>query len=218
MPTNPPGSTEVIEEHRPAITVQTVWAIWLGNFGSGLGVGVIVAILVNRVFNFTWADTVIWSLCAAGLVFGVLMAVRFSLDEIVEGWEWRRALADIERLEAENAVLRSRLEALQRDYEHAQLQLRARANLPAGNRVDVLPKATTDGPVRDAMTLLDYHYAGKPWARDHMRTYANWGRTRWEAALDVLKAAGIVSVKARTTIVIPATLTDALQQLRHIDS
>lgn len=210
-------AADVVEERRDAPTVGTVLAIWLGNFGAGIGIGVVTAIIVNRAFSFGWEDTAIWGICAGGLAFGILMAVRFSLDEIVEAWEWRRALADLDRLETENATLRDRITSLQQDINLDRLQRYAQAKVPEPTRVDAMPE-TKAQVVIDAEELLTRHFAGKPWARDAMKKYAGWTTTRWNVARDQLEAVGVAVTTGKQTQIQAQSMTEALAWLNGADS
>jgi hypothetical protein len=206
---------ELVETQNQVQTVQSVWAVWLGNAGAGFGFGLIVAIVVNRALNFSALDTAIWGLCAGGLMFGALMVIRLSLDELHQAWEWQRMIADLDSMANENATLRDRIASLERDINYERLQRSARAQVPEPRRVDVMP--AVDGARRDAETLLQRHFMGVSFARDVMVSNAGWTPTRWNEAMEILKAAGIAVTNGKRTVIQVATMVEAVDRLNGAD-
>ena len=208
-----PTQPELAELQPPSITVQTVGAMVFGNAMAGVGAGVIVAILCSQVFHIDAAYVATWALSIGGVAFGALCVVRFGSDEIVELWEWQRATQTIAAQQDEIAMLHDRLQSLEQDINYERMQRAAQSRTPEPRRVDVMPQL--DSAVRrDAEELLKRHFMGISFARDVM-VQAGWTPTRWIAAMDVLKAAGIAQVVGKRTAVQVATMTEAVDRLNQ---
>ena len=208
-----PAQPELAELQPPQITVQTVSAMVLGNAMAGVGLGVIVAILCSQLLHLDAAYTATWALSIGGIAFGALCVVRFGSDEIVEVWEWHQATQTIATLEAENDLLRDRITSLEQDINHERMLRAAQARTPEPRRVDVMPPL--DNAVRrDAEELLKRHFMGISFARDVM-VQAGWTPSRWIAAMDVLKAAGIAQTNGKRTVMQVATMTEAVDRLNQ---
>lgn len=208
-----PAQPELAELTPPTITVQTVGAMVFGNAMAGVGLGVIVAIVCSQLLRLDAALTATWALSIGGCAFGALCVVRFGSDEIVEIWEWRQATATIADLQAENELLRERIESLEQDINYERLQRAAQAKTPAPRRVDVMPEV--ENPARrDAEALLKRHFMGMSMARDVMVS-TGWTPTRWIDAMEILKGAGLAATKDRRTVVQVPTLVEAIDRLNQ---
>ena len=216
QPTAPAPAT------RPAPTPDSVSAQWRDNLGMGIGVfcvlvsGFFIAQIVSGKFglwrNF-WTDidtTATWiafSFLAGVQAYGWLMAWRSSIDEI-ERQNTINILRSNETamLEDINALVAKRDEYEQK-YENAIVSLaEARAALhQAMGRNSDRYRAPEDDPVapsveRDAQFLLQLMHSKQPagW-QSVTKTYKDWNRDKWEAARDLLEAAGAVRTVGNQT-------------------
>lgn len=209
VPAQPP---ELHQQAPQGATVQTVWALWLGNLGAGVGAAVVLFVVLLMLAKVELLPALAWALSGGAVVFGGLMVLRFSLDEIVEAWEWQRLLADNTALVEENDLLRQRIASLEDDINYERLQRAVRARVPEPNRVSVMPTVEPSAR-KDAETLLQRHYMGMSFARDVMGDKCGWPPSRWNAAMEILKAAGIAQSVGKRTVIQVATMTEAMSRL-----
>jgi hypothetical protein len=127
-------------------------------------------------------------------VFGLLMALRASLDEIVQAGEWNQLQAEYDALEVElaetNAAWESKYGMLRQDHNLLQAEhklLLMRKGNPLAGAPDkmvhakqpevVLPQK--DGALSDAIELMTRAYHKQPWSRDHMVDKNKHGDAAW---------------------------------------
>ena len=219
---------------RPAPTVELVSGKVLDNLWGGVGVAValsaIYALVRIALANIgmmplpdlqhaAWAGLVF---ALVGLTaFGALTAWRASLDE-------RERQGDINAMAARIAdddeyidTLEAKVDEYRRLYENSVQDLaEARAALhQAMGRNSDRYRAPEQDPVpssveRDAQFLLQLMYSGKPAGRKSVTDlYKDWTRPRWEAARDLLEAAGVVRTVGNQTEPGEATLQAATSKL-----
>lgn len=208
----PAQSPELHQQTPQGATVQTVWALWLGNVGAGIGAAVVLFVVLVMLARVELLPALAWAISGGAVVFGALMVLRFSLDEIVEAWEWQRMLADNVALVEENDVLRERIASLEADINYERLQRAAMARTATPSRVSVMPTVEPSGR-KDAETLLQRYYMGMSFARDEMGNKAGWTPSRWNAAMEILKAAGVAQVVGKRTVIQVDTMTEAMSRL-----
>lgn len=219
---------------RPAPTVELVSGKVLDNLWGGVGVSValsaIYALLRIGAANLGVMGLPDWQHAAwAGLVFvltgalafGALTAWRASLDE-------RERQGDINAMASRIAdddeyidELEAKVEEYRRLYENSVQDLaEARAALhQAMGRNSDRYRAPEDDPVapsveRDAQFLLQLMHAGQPAGRKSVTDlYSDWSRPRWEAARDLLEAAGAVRTVGNQTKPVESTYQASVGKL-----
>jgi hypothetical protein len=210
---------------KPALTAGNVLAVWLQNFGGGIGAATITA-LACWGFAVDAMTTLRWSLTVGGVIFGVLMILRSAIDEIVDGVDYRTMIADMEALEQQIADERAeheeeqdklllRIRTLQNDLN---LERRSTWDRHAGPHsrpaVQIADAPVASDPTsEDACKLLERAYAGQPWGKDNMRRYCDMNSTQWAAARDLLITRGIVARGKNQTVLLYQTHSDALSAL-----
>lgn len=202
---------------KPALTAGNVLAVWLQNFGGGIGAATITA-LACWGFAADALTALRWSLTIGGLVFGALMILRSAIDEIVDAADYRTMIADMEDLEEQNDLLEQRCAALQRDLHAAETFGAYRAARPGvivqDRNGDPMP-APAPTPIRnDAKTLIQLHFEAGVWpAKDASCQKLGWTTTRWAEARDELQRHRIVATQGKRTVVLVASLAEALAVL-----
>jgi hypothetical protein len=236
-PYRPPASDTVyVERNSRPTDFGQVRAQWAQNLGGGLGAAaawffgsIAVHGVAYRVGPYlglylpdwpNWVRVGVASCVVGGLVFGGLMFLRSSLDELVEAGEWNALNADYDALEQEladtNAKWQNKYDALYHEYKRIQAdyRLNLKAKGPLQKPLDVVavesPPALLLPPVRDtrvlpvnegaredAIVLMTRAYNGHPWTRDAVikgrDKLPDWGRGRWELARDYLVDAKVLS-------------------------
>ena len=199
----------------------SVLATWQENAGGGIGiftfvVGMRVLLqIIGAALGFVESplpsleNMQLWLMIAAVLgiiLFGVLMIVRSSLDELVQYGEWQAMAAEIEELEQQVSELETELEAVQLSHQNAidSLADARRAlhqNMAVASTKYRAPEQPTEPPVqRDARWLLKLAYGGSKWGRDYIvKTYDDWTPTRWTAARNILEEARIARTVGNRT-------------------
>ena len=205
---------------RPAPTVELVSGKVLDNLWGGVGVSValsaIYALLRIGAANLGVMGLPDWQHAAwAGLVFvltgalafGALTAWRASLDERERQGELDGLREDREAMQADIDEMAQEIAEYRKLYENAVSDLaEARAALhQAMGRNSDRYRAPEDDPVapsveRDAQFLLQLMHSKQPagW-QSVTKTYNDWNRDRWEAARDLLEAAGVVRTVGNQT-------------------
>lgn len=199
------------------LTVGAVLAVWLQNAGGGIGAMVAVGV-VAWLLGVDAGTGLRWAAAAGGLLFAGLMVLRSAIDEIVDWSDWRAMLADLEALEEQNELLEQQVASLRRDLAAAETYGVYRAARPGavvpdrnGAPMPVRPPAPE---MNDAKTLIQRHFDDGKWpAKDRMNALLGWSSTRWFAARDVLLAHGVVASQGRNTVVLVASLAEALAAL-----
>jgi hypothetical protein len=223
------STTNVIEQSNRPTTTAAVGAQWMHNLGGGLGAGVVwVAasfavhgavywVGTNLGVDVTpWPNPVRVGVAAFVVgcgVFGLLMALRASLDEIVQAGEWNALQAEYDALEIQaaesDAAWSVKYQALLR--EHNELRANYRIAVTKGNpdrvvlpaqpqpvqRQPQLVLPEKDSALSDAIELMRRAYANQPWSRDYMigkeLGSARWGKQRWMDAREHLIKAHVLS-------------------------
>lgn len=219
---------------RPAPTADSVSAKWRDNAGAWIGVTVLLsagyALLRIGAANVGIAPLPDWQHAAwsllvfiliGGAVFGWLMAWRSSLDERERQGEINGMVERIEddaeyidALEASVTEYRSLYENAVRDLAES----RAALHQAMGRNSDRY-RAPEDDPVtasveRDAQFLLQLMYSGQPAGWQSVTgKYNDWNRKKWEAARDLLEAAGCISTVGNQTKPSEATHQAAVSKL-----
>jgi hypothetical protein len=204
---------QIVEQSKPTLTTGSVFAVWLQNFGGGLGAAVLAGVLAWQVGADGWA-VARWAALAGALVFGALMVLRSAVDEIIDIADYRRLIGDLEATRTANADLRDTVAALQRDLIAANAYLTVTDHSGTRQVLRNTPSATAAPEVRDAQELIRRHFSDGKWpAKDRMNRLLGWPSPRWFAARDVLAAHGIVAKEGRSTVVLVASLQEALTKL-----
>ncbi len=208
------------------LTVQGVQAGWLQNAGAGIGmVAAVIALrllwhaiavgvgLTPNVFPADWAVTLAVAAGLALLLFGVLMVLRSSLDEIVEAGEWAALLADMEQLEQTNATLNETIDALRHQLADTKAELSQQLSQRSSHAFVAAAAAADAGrQLPDARTLVERIYRGQNWNRETMQA-AGWTQAKWSAAKETLLAAGVIHYAGRNPQRRTATWAEATAAL-----
>ena len=216
----------IIESTRnPQMTAGGVLAVWLQNFGGGLGAAVLAGVLAWQVGADGWG-VVRWAGIAGAVVFGALMILRSAIDEVVDALDYRAMIADMEALEAqltkqaeaheeERSKLQALIRTLQNDLNVARSETWARHAGPNSRpAVDLADAPLAPDPAQnDARKILERAYNGQNWGRDAMRQYSGMGFSQWQAARDLLERRGILARGNKQSYLSPASLSDAMTML-----
>lgn len=221
--------TELIDtttwKNPPPLTAAGVLAVWLQNFGGGLGAAVLAGVLAWQFGADGWS-VARWAAIAGAVVFGGLMLLRSAIDEIVDANDYRVMLADIEALQAqleddqaahdeEVQRLTGRIRILQNDLNVARSENWQRHAGPNSRpAVDLADAPVAPDPARDdAQMLLQRAYSNQNWGKDAMRTECNMTSTRREVAIDLLVRRGIAVRGNKQTYLNFRDEADALTRL-----
>lgn len=210
---------------KPPMTADNVLAVWLQNFGGGLGASVLAGVLAWQFGADGWS-VARWAAIAGAVVFGGLMLLRSAIDEIVDANDYRVMLADIEALQAqidddqaahdeEIERLTGRIRILQNDLNVARSENWQRHAGPNSRpAVDLADAPVAPDPARDdAQKILERGYGGHNYGRDAMRQYCGMTFTQWQAARDLLERRGILARGNKQSYLSPASLSDAISML-----
>ena len=203
---------------KPALTAGNVLAVWLQNFGGGIGAATLTALVCWALATDAMTG-LRWSLTVGGIVFGALMILRSAIDEIVDWRDYRAMLADIEALEEQNELLEQRCAALQRDLRSEQILSASIAGRTPGRPVqdrngEPMPVPAPDPVRNDARELIRLHFSGGKWpAKDRTCQHLGWETSRWAAARDELQRHGIVNTQGKQTFMLATSEAHALAML-----
>lgn len=203
---------------RQLMTQRQVTAQWSQNFGGGVGAATLVVagwITVHgAAYGIGWtpAPWPDWGRVAIGagvvgmVVFGGLMFLRSSIDEIMAASDWQRINADLDAAIADVEVLKAALAAERHRATVAELArdtFAMRANrAPA---VAVTPQPEDSQMWEDARALITRRWNGLKWGRDTM-TDTGWTPTRWAEAMELLKVAQIAVASGRAMVPFDSTV------------
>lgn len=199
------------------LTAGAVLAVWLQNFGGGLGAAVAVGV-VAWLLGVDAGTGLRWAAAAGGLLFAGLMVLRSAIDEIVDWSDWRAMIADLEALEEQNELLEQQNASLRRDLAAAETYGAYRAARPGvvvqDRNGEAMP-APAPTPIRnDAKTLLQLHFDSGEWpAKDRTCHRLGWTTSRWQEARDELERHGVIATRGRQTIMLAESLATALAML-----
>lgn len=208
----------MIEQPKQQMTVGGVVAVWLQNFGGGVGAAVIVGV-VAVALHVEWLPALRWGAIVGAVVFGALMLLRSAVDEVVDWLDYQRMLADMEAMEAQIDGLLQRNAALERDLRSEQILSASMANRRAGEvrhdrNGEPMPAPAPDPVRNDARELVRLHFATGQWpAKDRTCQRLGWETSRWAAARDELQRHGIVTTQNRQTIMLASSEAQALAML-----
>ncbi len=199
-----PAIEPAAQVREPTSTTRSVWARALENMLAGVGAGLAFAALVyvawGAAYQLTWtADpwpSLAWTWFSALLIAllfgGVLTAIRFGLDEVLEGWDWAYTQKRMTDQDATIAELHSQLDTAKQDAIRLRSEL-VMATKYGGKESQFVPATgPVEQSVADAKTLLEREYRGSAWSRDAMKG-AGWTKTQWEAARNTLVAARVIA-------------------------
>lgn len=216
-----PPETTIIEPPRRPDRAGQVFAAWLENFGAGLGAGAVVlagAWLLGLWLPIDWALARSLAGIVALFVFGIIMFLRASLDEIVQAHEWNQAMADLAAADDELTTLRADVETLtatNRRLESELFILQRRQTEQRTSPVQFVARARTDNPTHaDAQQLIERSHRGLAWSRAAMMQ-AGWTKNQWELAQETLIAAGVIVYHGRNAVM-TADYRSALQALQAL--
>jgi len=208
----------MIEQPKQQMTVGSVVAVWLQNFGGGVGAAVIVGV-VAVALHVDWLPALRWGAIVGAVVFGALMLLRSAVDEIVDWTDWQRMMADMKSMEAQIDSLLQRNAALERDLRSEQTLSASMASRKPGEvrhdrNGEPMPSPAPDPVRNDARVLVRLHFATGQWpAKDRTCQRLGWETSRWAAARDELQRHGIVTTQNRQTIMLASSEAQALAML-----
>lgn len=219
----PPNQVEntIIQPPRRPDRIGQVLAVWLENFGAGLGAA---AVVLAGAWLCSLAVAIDWGLARslAGIiglaVFGLIMFLRASLDEIVQASEWNQAMLDLAAADEEIAALRADNETLtasNRRLETENFVLQRRQTEQRNGATQFVARARSDNPtIADARHLIERSHRGMAWSRATMMA-AGWSKTQWELAQETLITAGVISYRGRNPVM-SSDYAAALQALENV--
>lgn len=206
----------------PEKTFRGVGAEWLHNLGVAIGVW---AVLVGGRLLLHWIGVLrgwwdegwpaqMWAymglaLAVAMVVFGIIQALRASLDEIDRLNEWYHLDQRIAELEGENLELDGEIARLRQELTEARF-VSVRVRRPDVVAVDIDVEREE---VSDARTLIQRWGNNVPWTRDQMIEICQWTAPRWVAARQILIDAGVVVAESRQTRWLAKTVDEAYELL-----
>ena len=208
----------VVERQR--LSLADVLAQWAQNLGGGVGLAIVVAVAVNW-RGATAQESVTVALRVGLIVFGVLMAIRAVVDEVLDGQVYLEVLADNGDLQRELAEVEEALKlekAKRRDAEREAERLRVQsAAKVAGPKFTPMNPEPSDPVGKDARTLIEVYYAhpdpAKRSASRRNMEGRGWSQDRYRDAMAVLRTAGVVRINGTQPQWV-ATEEEALELLR----
>lgn len=191
------------------------------DLAGAVGLTLVVGVVMGALGFDVWA-IVRWAGSAGLLALGGMLIWTAKADEwaaSIERADMERIMAamaqQIDALRATLAAERAAHEATRRDRDTARYerdQLRKEAN----TRSNYTPRHElyTRQQVADADTLLQlWQRDGKWTGRDRTVERLRWDKDRWVAAYEMLRDAGIVETRHKTTMVRVETYDEALAKL-----
>jgi hypothetical protein len=221
---NGQNRTTVIRQEEPIVERQRlsladVLAQWAQNLGGGVGLAIVVGVAVN------WRgapaeESVTVALRVGLIVFGVLMAIRAVVDELLDGQAYMEVLADNGDLQQELAEAHEALrleKSKRRDAEHEAERLRIVGSAKAQKNFTAATPEVSDPIGQDARTLVEVYYAHPDPAKRSASRRAmegrGWSQDRYRDAMAVLRTTGVVRIKGTQPQWV-ATEEQALELLR----
>ncbi len=207
---------------RQLMTQRQVTAQWSQNLGGGVGAATLVVagwITVHgAAYGIGWTPDAWpdWGRVAIGagvvgmVVFGGLMFLRSSIDEIMAASDWQRVNADLDAAIADVEALKVALAAERHRASVAELQRDTLAMRNARAPVVAVTPQPEDSQVwEDARAMVTRRWNGLKWGRDAM-TDAGWTPTRWAEAMELLKLAQIAVASGRAMVPFDASVPVAV--------
>ena len=203
-------SAESPIDERALPTIASVKAQWLQNAGAGLGaIAVVIALrmlwhtitistgLTTSEFPADWPLTAAIAAGLGLLLFGLLMVLRNSLDELIEAGEWSALNGELEQMTQTNATLNETIDALRHQLADTKAELSQQlSHRTAHAFIPATPVADAGHQLPDARTLAERIYRGQAWDRSTMQA-AGWTQAKWAAAKDALLTAGVIAYAGR---------------------
>ena len=186
MTTQPIPVSSTIEQKPIEHTYQQVGAIALGNVLAGLGLGLLTGVAL-WMFDAP-VDVYTWTLAAWVAWTGLLMVVRFSVDE-----------ARLTIIEADRLLLRERVKQLDAEADALDALLHERDRTIAEQAALIMARpnyvaaqeGSADPVMRDARTLIDMVYGQGTKVSQRALNERGWSDDKYARALDILCRAGI---------------------------
>lgn len=212
--------TELVDatwKQEPPLTVGGVLAVWLQNFGGGLGAATLAGVVCWQA-NLEAGAALRWALLAGAVVFGGLMVLRSAIDEIVDVADYRRLIGDLEAAEEQVELLEQQNASLRRDLNAAETYGAYRAARPGvvvqDRNGEPMP-APAPTPIRnDAKQLITLHFEQGEWpSKNRTCPRLGWTTSRWQEARDELERHGIIATRNNQTVVLVGSLAEALAKL-----
>lgn len=210
---------DIAPVERPALTVESVLAQWMQNAGGGLGAAILAA-LAAYWLGVPARHVGLTALTAGGAAFGLLMAIRAVVDEMLDWRAWEDAMLDNQamalELEEAGLIIAAR-DGQIRDLERECERLRLQVGNARGRNFTPAEPDVSDPVGRDARALISVYYAHPDPARRSASRRAmesrGWSQDRYRDAMAVLRTAGVVTIRG-TQPQWPATEAEALELLR----
>ena len=217
------------QQARPRPTPRDVLAVWMGNAGAGLGAGLVVGVGASVFGVPLWPQGAQAAGVAAGVVFGAAMVWRALTDEATAQLSNRKVRRTVEQIQRECDQRVKRLttqlgaafdaiEALEGELDRMTRQRDAALSDARTARQAtpnyVAPVRIEPQELTDAETMIRHRFdTGQPLSLGVAKDSRKWTQPRWQAALDLLVAAGVVYVQGTRQRYVHDTLGEAMSEL-----
>lgn len=217
------------QQQRPRATPREVLAVWMGNAGAGVGAALLTGVGCSVAGVVLWPTGVQVAGAVGGVVFGAAMVWRALTDEATAQLSNRRVRRLVNQIEAEKAAqvakltrqlgaafdaietLEGELDRITRQRDAALSDART-ARQGASNYV--APVKVDPQELTDAEAMIRHRFdAGQPLSLGVAKEQRKWTQPRWQAALDLLVAAGVVYVQGTRQRYVHDTLGEAMSEL-----
>lgn len=217
------------QQARPRPTPRDVLAVWMGNALAGLGAGIVVGVGMLAFGQPLWPNVAQWAGGVAGVLTGVLMVWRNTEDEATARLSNRKVRRTVEQIRSEcdqrvkrltvqlgaafDAIeaLEGELDRMTRQRDAALSDART-ARQAAPNYV--APVRIEPQELTDAEAMIRHRFdTGQPLSLGVAKEARKWTQPRWQAALDLLVAAGVVYVQGTRQRYVHDTLGEAMSEL-----
>jgi hypothetical protein len=217
------------QQQRPRATPREVLAVWMGNAGAGVGAALLTGVGCSVAGVVLWPTGVQVAGAVGGVVFGAAMVWRALTDEATAQLSNRRVRRLVSQIEAEKAAqvakltrqlgaafdaietLEGELDRITRQRDAALSDART-ARQGASNYV--APVKVNPQELTDAEAMIRHRFdAGQPLSLSVAKEQRKWTQPRWQAALDLLVAAGVVYVQGTRQRYVHDTLGEAMSEL-----
>ena len=192
------------------------------DIGGAIGLTLVVGVVMSALGFDAWA-IVRWAGSAGLLALGAMLIWTAKADEWAVTLERAETQHIMEAMAQQIDVLRATLaaeraahEATRRDRDTTRFE-RDQLRKDAVSRSNYTPRHElyTRQQLADADTLLQlWEQDGHKWTgRDRTLERLRWDKSRWDAAYEMLRDAGIVETRHKTTVVKVAAYDQALATL-----
>ena len=217
------------QQSRPRATPREVLAVWMGNAGAGLGAAMLVGVGCSVFGVALWPTGASAAGAVGGVVFGVAMLWRGIEDEATARLSNRRvrklvgqitaeAAAQVQRRDRQLSAAFDAIETLEGELDRITRQRDAAlsdartARQGASNYV--APVKVNPQELTDAEAMVRHRFdTGQPLSLGVAKEQRKWTQPRWQAALDLLVAAGVVYVQGTRQRYVHDTLGEAMGEL-----